>query len=276
MIRRLANQFVLEGIDFIRQLYLNRKILLELTKRDFKTKYTQNYFGLLWAILEPLAMMVALWMVFNSVLRAGGNMGDIPFSLYLITGLIAYDFFNKSLNNATRSVKMFAFLIKQVNFRVAIIPMIPIASELIIQFINLFIVMTFCIISGVYPSIYWLQVLYYLGAACFLLIGLTWATSSIVLFFPDLQYIITITMRLLFFLTPIFWSTTKIPEQYMVILKLNPLLYIVEGYRDSLVFKTPFWEDLQGGLIFWSMAIGFFLIGILVFKKLRPHFADVV
>jgi len=275
-VRKLVRQFFLEGIDFLNQIYLNRRIILELTKRDFKTKYTQNYFGLLWAVLEPLAMMVALWLVFSSVLKPTGNIGDIPYPLYLISGLIAYDFFNKSLNNAMRSVKAFSFLIKQVNFRIAILPFIPIMSELVIQMINLGIVMVFCIISGIYPSLYWLQVFYFLFATCILLIGITWITSSILPFFPDLQYIITISMRLLFFVTPIFWSSSSVPEKYLIILKFNPLFYLVEGYRNSLIYKIPFWDDLPGTIIFWSASVVFLLLGILIFKRLRPHFADVV
>lgn len=270
------NQFFLEGIDFIKQITLNRKIIFELTRRDFKTKYTENYFGLLWAILEPLAMMVTLWLVFSSVLKSGGQADQMPYPLYLISGLIAYDFFNKSLNNGTKSVKIFSFLIKQVNFRIAILPLIPILSELLIQAVNIGIVMIFCLLSGVYPSWYWFQLLYYLFAACFLLVGLTWITSSILPFFPDIQFIITIAMRLLFFLTPIFWVTSTIPEKFLIILKLNPLMYIVEGYRNSLVFAKPFWDDPVGTLFFWSISLIIFFAGILVFKKLRPHFADVV
>ncbi len=267
-------KLVREGIDFISQLYNNRLLIYELSKREFKTKYAENVFGLSWAILEPLAMMTVLWLVF-SYLKTGRSSGDVPFAIYLLTGLAAFDFFNKSLNQATRSIKSYSFLVKQVNFRTAIIPLLKIFSELMIHFIVLGVVIIILIFSGFYPNIYWLQLFYYIFAQVVLLIGVSWATSSILLFFPDISYIITITMRLLFFITPIFWSIDAMPEKFMPIFKINPLFYTVSGYRDSLLYKIPFWEHPETTAYFWGITIFFLVVGVFVFKKMRPHFADV-
>jgi ABC-type polysaccharide/polyol phosphate export permease len=272
---KIIKQFYLEGIDFLKQLYLNRLLIFELTKRDFKTKYIQNLFGLSWAVLEPLSMLLILWIVFTKVFPSGNTSG-FPFYLYMLTGLIAYDFFNKALNQATRSIKDFSFLVKQVNFRIAVLPMIYIFSELIILGIILCVLMFFCLLSGVYPSVYWFQVFYYIFSACCLLISISWFTSSILCFFPDIYFIISITMRVLFFFTPIFWQVKTVSPQYIGILKLNPLFYLVEGFRMSFLTHQPFWSDTRGTLYYWLVTIFFFFIGIMVFKRLRPHFADVV
>lgn len=267
-------RFFIEGIDFLKQIYLNRFIILELTKRDFKTKYVANLFGLSWAILEPLAMMSILWFVFTYI-RTGRHT-DVPFPLFLLAGLVAYDLFNKALNSATRSISTYGFLINKVNFRAAIIPLVKILSELILHFIILAIVAIILVLNGMPVTIYWFQVLYYLFAMAILLTGVTWLTSSVTLFFRDINYIVTIIMRVLFFFTPIFWEAKNIPEQYLIYFRLNPLFYLVNGYRDSLLYGVPFWDHPMDTLYFWIIAIIFLLIGVVVFKRLRPFFAEVV
>lgn len=267
-------RFLIEGVDFIKQIYLNRFVIAELTKRDFKAKYINNIFGLSWAVLEPLAMMVILWFVFTFI-RVGKST-DVPFALFLLSGLIAYDTFNKSLNSATRSISNYGFLINKVNFRAAIIPLVKIASEVILHFIILAIVSIILILNGMPVTIYWLQVFYYLFAMIIFLTGLTWLTSSLSLFFPDINYIITIAMRVLFFFTPIFWESKSIPEKFLIFFQLNPLYYIVNGYRDSLLYSVGFWEHDKGTVYYWLVTLIFLIIGILVFKRLRPYFAEMV
>lgn len=267
-------RFFVEGVDFIRQIYLNRFVIVELTKRDFKSNYVNNIFGLSWAILEPMAMMIMLWFIFTYI-RVGEST-DVPFSLFILSGLICYDFFNKTLNSATRGIPNYGFLINKVNFRSAIIPLVKISSELILHFIILVIVAIILIFSGIPVSIYWLQVLYYLVSMVILLMGITWLTSSLSLFFPDIKYIITITMRVMFFFTPIFWEIKTIPEKILFYFQLNPLFYLVNGYRDSLLYDIPFWDHKMGTLYYWAVTLGFLVLGVFVFKKLRPYFAEMV
>ncbi len=270
-----VNRIIIEGIDFFRQLYLNRRLVFELTKREFKTQYADNLFGLLWALIEPLAMMIILWFVF-SYLQKGPAHQDVPYSLYLLSGIIAYDFFNKSMNKGAGSIRAYSFLVKTVNFRIAVIPMIVISSELIIHLIVIAILIVLLSLNGIFPSLYWLQLIYYVFAQFILLIGISWFTASILPFFPDMSYIITIMMRVLFFLTPIFWNPSKMGGNMLLIVNLNPLAYIVNGYRDSVLFHIPFWEHRSQTIYFWAFTFAVYLIGIIVFKRLRPHFADVI
>ncbi len=108
------------------------------------------------------------------------------------------------------------------------------------------------------------------------LIAAGWLTSSIYLFFPDIKNIISIITRILFFLTPIFWNMNGLPPNTQFILKLNPVYYIVNGYRDSFLYNKGFWEHPLLTLYFWVVCFICLIVGVAVFKKLRPHFADVV
>jgi len=264
-----------EAQDFFKQIYYNRRLIFELTRREFRTNYTENIFGLLWAFLEPLAMMTILWLVF-SFLRTVRATDGIPFAIYLLSGIMAYDFFNKGINKGSRSVKAYSFLVKTVNFRIATIPIIIISAELIIHLIVMLVLITILIFNGIYPSFYWFQVFYYMAAQYILLIGVCWLTASILPFFPDLSYIITITMRVLFFMTPIFWQIDLLPEKVQTLVSFNPLLYTVSGYRDSFLYHVPFWEHGSQTLYFWGFTLVVYILGITIFRRLRPHFADVI
>lgn len=265
----------IEAKDFFQQLYFNRDLILELTRRDFTSKYVKNFFGLSWAILDPLAFIVVLYFVFGMRFGDKETMG-VPFIFYLISGYIAYDFFSTALGQVSDSIKSYSFMITKVNFRLAILPIVKLLSNLAMHFIILGIVLVIFMLNSIYPTLYWLQLVYYIFAVYCLLLGLAWITSSISLFFPDIKNIISIVIRLLFFLTPIFWSIQGMPDNYAFVLKLNPLFYIVNGYRESIIYQVGFWEHPMLMLYYWGVTLIFLIAGVVVFKKLRPHFADVI
>lgn len=262
------------GIDFIRHLAQNKFQIYELTKRDFQSRYIQKLFGISWAILDPLAFILILWLVFGLGLRGGANM-DIPFIAYLVPGFVAYTLFSQALTQATRSINAYSFLVKKVNFRISILPLVKIFSELFLHCIILIITVVVLLINGIYPSWYWFQLVYYVFALMVLLAGLSWLTSSINLFFPDIGNFITICTRFLFYLTPIFWQMEVFPNKVQAVLKLNPLYYIVNGYRDSLIFHRGFWNYPEMSVYYWAVTLVFLLAGIFSYKRLRPFFANV-
>lgn len=268
-------QIYLDAKDFIGQLFHHRNLILELTKRDFNTKYIKNYFGLVWAILDPLCFILILFFVFG--MRYGNKeILGTPFINYLICGYIAYDYFSNTFEQVVGSIQSYSFLIKKVDFHSAIIPIFKIFSHSLMHIILLAITIIILLINGAAPGIMILQILYYHFALAFLLLGLGWITAAIFPFFPDIKNIVGIITRITFFLTPIFWSIEGLPGNIAFIMKLNPLYYIAAGYRESLIFNIPFWQHPVQTFYFWSVSIGIFIIGISVFKRLRPHFADVI
>jgi len=264
-----------DGIEFVRHLIKNKYLIYELTKRDFQQKYQANLMGLAWSILDPLAMMLIFWLIFGLGFKGGRNM-EVPFVTYLITGLAAYMFFQGTLSQATNSIKSYSFLLNKVDFRVSILPLVKIFSESVLHIIVIGVAIVILIVNGIYPDWYWLQVIYFAFATMMLLLGLSWFSSSVNLFFPDISNIINIFLRFFFYLTPIFWTPDIMPKKYLIILKLNPMYYIVCGYRDSLLFGRPFWAEWELTIYFWAVTFVCLLLGVTVFSKLKPHFADVV
>jgi ABC-type polysaccharide/polyol phosphate export permease len=264
-----------EVIDFFYQIFLNRHLLFTLSMRDFQKKYVRNFFGLIWAILDPLAFVLILYVVLG-VRYGDKDPNAIPFVVYLLTGYIVFEFFSSSIMSVTTSIKDHSFLLNKVNFRVAILPIVTILSNLTVHLIVLALCIVVLLFHHIYPSFYWLQVFYYMFALSVFLVSAGWLTSSIFLFFPDIRNILSIMTRIMFFVTPIFWKMEGLPPSSQFILKLNPIYYIVNGYRDSLLNHRVFWESPLVTLYFWSVCLVFLVAGVAVFKKLRPHFADVV
>ena len=132
---------------------------------------------------------------------------------------------------------------------------------------------------GRFPDIYYLQLVYYTFCVFALVLGLTYATCAIVVFFRDLTQIISIILQVGVWLTPIMWvAETMLVDHPMLhqILKLNPMYYVVSGYRDAFIMKNWFWEHPGWTLYFWAFTVVCFLFGSWVFNRLKGHFADVL
>ena len=202
--------------------------------------------------------------------------GDVPYLLYLIYGMIVWNFFAASLTGAEVSIAQHRYLVKHVVFQVSILPVVKILSAMVIHFIFLVLVIILFLFHGFSLSAHSLQLAYYLFAVFVLVMGISWITSSVVLFFRDLSQIIQIVVRVGFWFTPIFWNIDRIPAKYQFLVKANPVFYLVQGYRDSLIYKVWFWDRLSLTIYFWTVTLAIFVLGRIVFRKLKPHFADVL
>lgn len=256
-------------------MHKNKRLLVDLAKNDFKSRYMGNYLGIFWAFIQPVITIVIFWFVFQVGFKSQ-PVNDFPFILWLMSGMIPWFFFADSLSTATQSVLSNSFLVKKVAFRVSLLPIVQIISAFVVHiFFVLFLFFMF-VYYGYTPNIYWLQILYYIFCTIILVLGVSWLTSSVVIFFKDLSQIITMLIQFGFWLTPIFWSLSMIPKEYHIYIELNPTYYIIEGFRDSLINSVWFWEKPYLSMQYWAVSIVFFIGGAIVFRKLRPHFADVL
>lgn len=260
---------------FVRDLFRSRELLFELTKRDFKARYLGSYLGLLWAFVQPSITILVLWFVFQVGFKAQ-PVDDFPFILWIMCGMIPWFFFADSLAGATTSIMDNSFLVKKVVFRVSILPIVKILSALIIHVFFIGILFAVYFIYGYEVSIYHVQIVYYLLAIIILNLGLSWATSSIIIFMKDMGQIVSILLQFGFWLTPIFWSIKMVPIKYQIFIKLNPIYYVIEGYREAIIYHRWFWENMIMTVYFWAIALSVFICGALLFWKLKPHFADVL
>lgn len=259
------------------ELYQNRKLVLSLAKNDFKTKYAGSYLGIVWAFIQPIVTILVYWFVFSVGLKAG-TVSDYPFVLYLVSGIIPWFFFQDALNGGTNALIEYNYLVKKVVFKISILPIVKIISALFVHVFFVAFALLLCACYGYTPSLYTLQIIYYSVCTFLFVLGLVYATSAIVIFFRDLTQIISIFLQVGVWLTPIMWDINMLSSHPWLIklFKLNPMYYVVTGYRDSMLGHVGIWNHVSWTIYFWVVTILLFGLGSVIFKRLKPHFADVL
>ena len=259
------------------ELYQNRKLVLSLAKNDFKTKYAGSYLGIVWAFIQPIVTILVYWFVFSEGLKAG-TVSDYPFVLYLVSGIVPWFFFQDALNGGTNALIEYNYLVKKVVFKISILPIVKIISALFVHVFFVAFALILCACYGYTPSLYTLQIIYYSVCTFLFVLGLVYATSAIVIFFRDLTQIISIFLQVGVWLTPIMWDINMLSSHPWLIklFKLNPMYYVVTGYRDSMLGHIGIWNHASWTIYFWVVTILLFGLGSVIFKRLKPHFADVL
>lgn len=204
----------------------------------------------------------------------GGS--DIPFVLFLTAGLVPWFYFNEAWTNGTMALLEYNYLVKKVVFKISILPIIKVIGA---TFVHVFFICILLLIAAFYgytPTLYTLQIFYYSFCTFVLVLALSYTTCSLVVFMRDISQIISIMLQIGMWATPIMWNFDAISPTWAKILKLNPMVYIVNGYRDAIYGHSWFFEDFFSTMYFWIFTIVVFGIGAVVFKKLKVHFADVL
>ncbi len=254
---------------------MNIALLVSLTKNDFRQKYLGSYLGIAWAFIQPLITVLIFWFVFQVGFKSQ-PVNDVPFILWLIAGMFPWFFFADAISSGTNAVVENSYLVKKIVFKVSYLPLIKIFSALIVHLFFILFMYGLFMVYGYSFDLHWLQVFYYLGAMIVLILGISYVTSAVVIFFKDMGQLVAILLQFGFWMTPIFWAIGMIPDRFHWLLKLNPLVYIIEGYRDSMINHIWFWEKPMMGLYFWVVATIMIVVGFSTFRKLKPHFADVL
>lgn len=271
--KSLLNMGVLK--DAGRNLVYDRKLILSLAKNDFKTKYAGSYFGIIWAFVQPVIMMFVYWFALDIGLRSG-DMLDYPFVLWLMCGLVPWFFFSDALGSGTNALTEYSYLVKKVVFKIDILPIVKVVSSIFVHLIFVILIIILHAFYGFYPDLYTLQVVYYIICMFALLIALAYITSSIVVFFKDLNQVIGIILQVGIWATPIMWSALNISAELNKVMKLNPVYYVVNGFRDSFLDKVWFWQRPVWTAGYWIVVFILYVVGRNIFKRLQTHFADVL
>ena len=266
----------------IADIWQNRRLIWKLSKNDFKKRYAGSYLGKFWAFVQPVVTVVMYWIVFDKIMQTKAQLVasgvDVPYVLYLTAGLVPWFFFSEALTGGTSSLMEYNYLVKKVVFNINILPVIKIISAVFTHAFFALILIVIALLYGYTPSLYMLQVIYYIFCTFMLTLGAIYVTSAVVVFFKDLQQIINICLQLGMWATPILWDMGMLSGNPTVqtLLKINPLCYIVMGYRSAIYGQRFFWEDGWYTLYFWAFTALLFLFGTSVFNKLKVHFADIM
>jgi len=269
-------RYLKELYRFLKHIKQSKNLLVTLSYNDIKDKHLGSYLGVFWAILRPTLFILVIWFIFGIGFKSKPTTDGTPFVLWLLCGFIPWFFFAEAMSKGVTAITGNTYIVKKVAFRVSILPIVKVISAFYIHMVFVFILLIIFMFYGYMPTIYWLQIPFFMISTAMLVLGLGWLTSSIRVFVKDVGEVIAVIVQFGFWLTPIFWSIDLIPESYHAILKANPMFFIVEGYRDALIHDVWFWENMGLTTYFFTLTAALLFVGAIVFKRLRPHFGDVL
>lgn len=258
-------------------------LLRELVLTEFKLRYQGSALGYLWSLLRPLFLFAILYTVFVFFLKVGSDIKHWPVQLLL--GIVLWNFFAEVTNNGVASIVNRADVIRKINFPKYVIVLASCISALINLIINLAVIIVFMFISGV--DLQWgvLLVPLFIAEMFIFALGITFLLSSLYVYFRDVNYIWEIIMQGLFYASIIIYPITMViqeSELYAKLLLLNPVAQIVQDTRHYLVSNDAITLLTITDFNYVIFAIPLlvvsvtFLIGVYVFKKQSPYFAEKV
>ena len=253
-----------------KELYQYRELLKTNVQKEIRGKYKGSFLGVLWSFLNPLLMVLVYALVFPYIMRTNVD----NYLVYLITGVIPWNFFTTCITTGCNCVWINGGIIKKVYFPREILPISVVAAGLINFLISCVIILLFVFFGGIGFSIQllWLPLIAIIQSA--LSLGLLFILSAINVYVRDIEYLVGFLLNLLFYATPILYTADMFPESIRWVLYLNPMTTIIESYRNIFYYQQS--PALTSLMIVFAVSFIILIIGYLIFKKLERGFAEEV
>jgi lipopolysaccharide transport system permease protein len=261
--------------NFIKLIAMQHHLILSMAKREVAAQYIGSFLGFLWTFINPAVMIFVFWFVFSVGFKSQ-PMHNVPFVVWLTAGMAAWFIIADIITGSVSVVVAYAPLVKKTLFKPQILPVVKIVSCLVTHLVFLLVLIVLILFEKMPLSFYFFQFLYYLLCLCVLALGISWAVSALNVFIRDIGKVVALVIQIGFWATPVFWDINIMSPKIQAVLKLNPAFYIVQGYRESFIYFTPFWHHPCLTVYFWSVTLVIFVTGALIFQKLKPQFADVL
>lgn len=261
---------------YLRNLIKSYSIIITLSKRNLINRYAGSVMGIFWAIIQPVMFFGVYWILFSCGFRGHANPKSLPFIVIFLSGYSAWSVFHQTCVSGISFLKANQQLVRKSDFHLEIFPAVCFGSAIIVHCCILGMLFLTMIVYNVGFSLINLQVLYYLFCLFAFCLGVSWFLASLNVFFLDLGYLMSTIFSLSLWVSPIFWDIRLLSHKAQMLLKINPLCYVVTGYKNSFLYHVPFWSDYLYGLYFWGVTIVLLFLGSFVFSKLRPHFVDII
>ena len=249
-----------------------KDLLLELIKREIKARYKQSILGYAWVILVPLINLLVLTLVFSFFIRI--PTGDTPYAVFLFAGLVPWTFTANAITFATNSLVSNGSLITKVNLPREVFPLSTIFSKLIDFFLMLVILLVIMVFFGVSVklSIIFLPLVFIVHLL--FVVGISLILSALNVFYRDVENVIGVFLTIWMYMTPVVYPQELIPSQFIPIFNLNPMMPIINAYRNVIVYGvSPSWQSFLYAAI---ISILIFVFGYKFFRNRSRFFADVI
>lgn len=264
-------------IKILREHLEYRQQIFKLAKADLIKTYRGAALGWSWAIIKPAVTIFVYWFAFSIGLRAGGDVSGYPFFLWLIAGLIPWFYMSDMLTAGTDSIRKYSYLVTKMKFPVSTIPTFVSISKIAINIILIVAMIALFWVMGFAPDLYYLQIIFYLVLG--FIFWTIWALFSSLLaaISKDFSNLVKSFVSAVFWLSGILWDADKIAIPWLKkILMVNPVTYLVGGFRNCFINKIWFWEQPQRLLYFCIVTVILLILALWAYKKVRKEIPDVL
>ncbi len=261
----------------IKNLYKNNYLFRQLVKQDIKQRYQGSVLGMLWSFIVPILMLVIYTFVFSEVFQAKWDIATddkYQFALVLFCGLSAFNMFGEVMNRSTALIASNANYVKKVIFPLEMLPMVTTFSALfncIVSFLIL-IVAKLVIYHNVSPTLY--QFFLAIIPLIIMSTGIGLLISALAVYLKDIANFISVLVTVLMYLSPVFFPLTAVPEDFRAICEANPMTYIIENFRNVVLYGKNLDWKFYGISCVVSLVI--YWVGKTVFMRAKEGFADVL
>lgn len=249
--------------------------LFALALSDFRSRFSGSYLGVFWGVIQPLSTILLFWFVFQVGFRSN-PVDDVPFILWLAAGMIPWNYFYDSWFGGTNSFVSYSYIVKKVVFKIDVLPLVKALSSFFLNIIfNIILLLIYCL-YGKWVGFHIFDMIYFSACVFMLTLALSYITATLNVFVKDVGQFMGIILQILMWTTPMMWSYKMIPDKYSLFYKLNPIHYIINGYRESLINGHWFFYQKKEMIWFWFVTIILFCIGRKLMRKMQDQFADVL
>jgi len=260
----MARRF--QMIELFSEMFRYRQLIWALALKELKIRYKRSVLGFLWALLNPLLLLVVLSVVFSTLMAANKP----HYAVFLLCALLPWTFFSQSLSYAAESVVSNGDLIKKVRVAKLVFPVAAVVSNMI-NFLLSMIPLVLIVIAVGHPFYWtWLYLPVPLFALTIFTLGATFFFAAANVYYRDVAHILQVLLNILFYVTPIIYSIDLIPAHYRWLLKLNPLQYFLNGFRLSVYYGLL--PEITSVIACFVGAFGTLAIGFWVFRKHQDEF----
>ena len=265
-------------VEIIKDHIQYRQQIFKLAKADLIKTYRGAALGWAWAIIKPAVTIFVYWFTFQIGLRAGKDVEGFPFFLWLISGVIPWFYMSDMLTGGTECIRKYSYLVTKMKFPISTIPTFFSISKFMVHLALLAIMIIIFIAMGYPPDIYILQLPIYMLLSFLFFTVFSLFSSLLACMSKDFSNLVKSLVTAVFWLSGIIWNinTLKDIPWLKVLLKINPVTYLVEGYRNCFIHKTWIWESPKTLIAFLVILLVLTIVAIWVYRRLRKEIPDVL
>lgn len=253
-------------IELVRDAYQYRELVWALAMKELKIRYKRSALGFLWALLNPLLLMIVYTIVFSTIM----TMKISHYAIFLLSMLIPWTFFAQSMAYAAESIVGNSDLIKKVRVPRSVFPLAAVMSNIINFLLSMIPLAAMVLIMGHPLYATWLFLPVPLLALTIFTVGATFFFATANVFYRDVAHIVQVIIQLWFYITPILYSIDFFPPQFRWLFKLNPLIYVMNDFRMSIYYgQLPQAQSVIASFICGFLAL---FLGLSFFRKYEGQF----